>query len=540
MKKVALYCRVSTGNQEKEETIDNQIEELKKSSKEKKWSIIKIYRDTITGSVIERPGLNQLREDAEKGLFDVVFVYDLTRLSRKLGHQIALIEELNKEGIEVEVLGENYENTPEGMLNRNIRGAFAEYERFKISQRFKAGKKRKLKNGQIIGCTPPYGYRYVKKQGDKAAHFEINHKEARVVKEIFKLYLKYQSIAKITFKLKELGYKSRNDKYFYSSTLRKILKREAYIGNWYYGKTTPCKPKYHIKEKRKGILTGRKMNSKEDCIKVKVPRIIDNKTFNSVRNILKENGKTRRFPRKLSLCSGLIRCVKCGKSYGVRRQRVKKKGGNARYFDLYRCSQATGSNPNQPLCKSRSISRNKLDTIVWNFVHGLLRDSGKIKEVVRERQKKMIQEKDFNENAYNSLAKEKKEIKRQRGKLIELFSKDIVLQDELEEKIESLKEKEGRINKQIREVEMELKEIKKDKSNEREIEKLCSIYNNKLNNLTEEQKRITVRHWVEEINILDDGSIFISCKMPKLEKAINTSKSLDDVYYLSTCLTQRD
>ncbi len=180
--KIVLYCRVSTRQQEKEETIETQLEKLREAYRGEK--IIKIYKDVCSGAYLQRPGLNQLREDTKKGLFDIVAIYSLDRLSRKLGHQIALIEEFEKQGVKVEVLGEKYENSPEGILNRNIRGAFSEYERYRITQRMRDGKYRKAESEFVWG-TPCYGYKIVENNGKKC--LEINEQEAKVVRTMFKI-----------------------------------------------------------------------------------------------------------------------------------------------------------------------------------------------------------------------------------------------------------------------------------------------------------------------------------------------------------------
>jgi len=164
MRKIVLYCRVSTHHQEKDETIQTQLAKLRETYKGEE--IVKEYKDVGSGAYLQRPALNQLREEVKKGLFDIIAVYSLDRLSRKLGHQIALIEEFEQNGIEVEVLGENYENNPENILNRNIRGAISEYERFKISQRMRDGKYRKAETEFVWG-TASYGYKIVKKDGKR-------------------------------------------------------------------------------------------------------------------------------------------------------------------------------------------------------------------------------------------------------------------------------------------------------------------------------------------------------------------------------------
>ena len=162
MKKVALYCRVSSARQEKEKTIQTQIAKLKEIYK--KSEIVKEYLDDgYSGADIDRPGLNQLREDAKNGLFNVVALYAFDRLSRKVGHQLVIKEELTKNDIKVEVLGRKLEDTPEGEFGEIVLGAVSQLERERILQRMRDGKMTKAKAGKLIASYPTYGYDYLKK-----------------------------------------------------------------------------------------------------------------------------------------------------------------------------------------------------------------------------------------------------------------------------------------------------------------------------------------------------------------------------------------
>jgi site-specific DNA recombinase len=88
-KRIAFYCRVSTAQQEKEETIE--VQQLKLKEIYQGQNVVKEYSDNgVSGGSLDRPAMNQLREDAKKDLFDVVAVYSLSRLSRKAYHQIKL------------------------------------------------------------------------------------------------------------------------------------------------------------------------------------------------------------------------------------------------------------------------------------------------------------------------------------------------------------------------------------------------------------------------------------------------------------------
>ena len=65
MKPVAIYGRVSTQNQESQETIKNQLMAIEEFLKDKNYTVVKKYLDEgWSGTILERPALDQLRNDA--------------------------------------------------------------------------------------------------------------------------------------------------------------------------------------------------------------------------------------------------------------------------------------------------------------------------------------------------------------------------------------------------------------------------------------------------------------------------------------------
>ena len=514
MRRVALYCRVSTDTQEKEETIENQLRELRKVYE--KDQIIKVYTDTASGSDLDREGLNELRRDAQKKLCDVVGVWDTSRLARDTKLTLILLEEFRQNDIQIEVMGKPLEDSPEGKFLITMLAALDEMEKEKIKRRFMAGKRRLLAEGKLIGCYPPYGYNYVRKDRQKGieTHFEINEEEARIVRKVFQLYLELQSIFLVAKKLAELGIKNRGKglekpKLFHASMVKKMLRNEVYIGNWYYGKTSPCLAKYHIKEERKHKLTGRKINPKSDWVLIKVPPIIDKETFERVQEIMKrrhrERAKESKFP---ILCKGLIRCVECGRRYGARK--------NGRYL-VYRCPQSGEIDFNQPRCRSRSIVVHKLDAIVWDYVSNLIQNKEKVKEKIQFLQRKRDEERISNQRMLEGLKEEKRKMKEKINKLLELYSDEGIPKDDLKAKIEEFRGKEAFLDVQIKEVEDKLKNIEDMEKLEKEVEKLCEMYQNKIRNAPFELKRYIVRKWVKKINVLKDGRIVMKVNLPEWE-----------------------
>jgi site-specific DNA recombinase len=141
MERAVLYARVSGDGQQKEGTIESQVFELKRQIAAAGHVLAKEYIDDgITGTIMERPALEQLRQDAKADLFDRIYFHAADRIAREAAHQRIIIGELLKRGKQLTIGGKQYEETPEGKLMLNLLGLFSEYERDKIMERMTRGR----------------------------------------------------------------------------------------------------------------------------------------------------------------------------------------------------------------------------------------------------------------------------------------------------------------------------------------------------------------------------------------------------------------
>ena len=192
IKFIVVYARVSTSNQEDQKTIDAQLSEVREFAKKNGYIIIKEYTDEgWSGDIIARPSLDQLRHDARNRAWDAVLVYDPDRLGRQLVYQQLVIDELKKIGIETLFVTMPPVNNASDKLLFGVRGLFAEYEKAKITERFRIGKVNRVKNKQVLTTEAPYGYTYILNKGKRGSddyvsgHYEINEREAEIIKNIF-------------------------------------------------------------------------------------------------------------------------------------------------------------------------------------------------------------------------------------------------------------------------------------------------------------------------------------------------------------------
>lgn len=157
--KVAIYCRVST----EEQDADKQEDICKEYCIRQGYEVFKVYKDIISGATTSRTQFNQLLEDMRNNKFNCIMVTKLDRLGRSLQHLLSLFNEFQVRGIHFIATTQNIDTTSSaGRLQMQIMGAFAEFERNIISERTKEGLKRK-REGKRGKDKKPRTRRYFKK-----------------------------------------------------------------------------------------------------------------------------------------------------------------------------------------------------------------------------------------------------------------------------------------------------------------------------------------------------------------------------------------
>src|SRR5579884_4257564 len=190
MLRAAIYVRVSTDKQEDEgESLETQEQRCLLRVVSEKYQIDAerhIYRETFTGTVLDRPVLNQLREAAANGEFDVLIFYAYDRLARKQVLQAVLIEFFSSKNVKLVSVTENFDESAIGQFMRNTAAFAAEYELEKLRERTSRGRTSILNKGLLLGAgEPTYGYVW---RPDKRGYL-INLQEAEIVDLIFDWYV---------------------------------------------------------------------------------------------------------------------------------------------------------------------------------------------------------------------------------------------------------------------------------------------------------------------------------------------------------------
>ena len=119
MQTIAIYARVSSDRQKVEQTIASQTAALEDWAKTQNYRVPPewIFEDEgYSGAILNRPGLEQLRDLAVEGQLEAILIYSPDRLSRKYAYQVLLIEEFSRHGVEVIFLRSPKAETPEDQL----------------------------------------------------------------------------------------------------------------------------------------------------------------------------------------------------------------------------------------------------------------------------------------------------------------------------------------------------------------------------------------------------------------------------------------
>jgi DNA invertase Pin-like site-specific DNA recombinase len=150
-KRATLYVRVSTDRQ----TVENQVAALTRVTEASGWQIVETFNDAgISGAKgrKDRPGLDQMLKDAQRGKFDVVMAWAIDRIGRSLVDLLNTIEGLKACGVDLYLDQQATDTTTlSGKLMLQMTGAFTEFERAMIQARIHAGLNRAVANGKKLG-----------------------------------------------------------------------------------------------------------------------------------------------------------------------------------------------------------------------------------------------------------------------------------------------------------------------------------------------------------------------------------------------------
>ena len=150
-RRAAIYARVSTG----EQTPEPQLLRLRELAGRAGYEVVGEYVETVSGASTARPELDRMMKDAARRRFDVLLVFDVSRLGRSLTQLVGLFEALRALNVDLILDRQGVDtNTPAGRALLGMAAVFAEFERAMIVERTRAGMERARARGAQIGRAP--------------------------------------------------------------------------------------------------------------------------------------------------------------------------------------------------------------------------------------------------------------------------------------------------------------------------------------------------------------------------------------------------
>jgi site-specific DNA recombinase len=348
MTRVCLYTRISTDEENQPTSLHSQHERLEAFCKaQEDWRIVAHHEDRATGTKLDRPGLQAALELARAQRIDLLLVYRVDRLSRKVRQLAQLADELDKIGVILRSATEPFDTgSPAGRMMLQMLAVFAEFEHATIVDRITAGIERRAKEGRWPNGRVPFGYRR-----NDAKELVPDERTAPVVQRIFKLYVSGRNGGAAIARRLAAEQAPAPPRGWQPAVVLRMLANEAYLGRVHWRDQTF--PGLH-------------------------EPLIEEDSFARAQELLRERGED--WSLRASACSefllsGVVRCGRCRRAYvGMS---AKGNGGSYHY---YACSgrQKLG----RRACDGDRLNRDKLEAAVLAQRAELYRDGALIRQAI--------------------------------------------------------------------------------------------------------------------------------------------------------------
>lgn len=394
IKKVAIYCRVSTEEQASEGySIQAQLQTLRNYANLYNWQVSNEYVDEgISGKNIQgRPAMQQLIADVEKGEFKAILVWKISRLSRNMLDTLVMLDKFEENNVKFISYSENFDTgSPIGRLVVQLMASIAEMERNTLSENVKLGMKQRALEGAWNGGIV-FGYDSVEKE------LVINKEEAKVVRLIYELYLSGKGLKAIANHLNKRGYRTKRKKYFSINGVAQILDNPIYNG-----KISWLKVENWDTKRRKG------KNPNPILADGKHQAIITDDVWHLVQARRKSRSFKQRQSNEPFLLSSLLRCPDCGQGMVPSITTYTRKDGTKRKHRYYVCSDF--HNKGSSACRSNGIKAYEAENQVIGRIENFL--------VNKEYFVSTIQS--LNKQSIHSISELKKELKQTEKELMDI------------------------------------------------------------------------------------------------------------------------
>lgn len=492
---IAAYCRVSTEKEDQLNSLEAQKKFFTEYTQRTGDILVRLYADEgISGTKTKnRKEFMRMMADADKRLFDMLVVKDISRFARNTVDLLENVRKLKSLGIETQFLTANMTSFGNSEFVLTIFGALAQEESANTSKRVKFGKKINAEKGRV----PNIVYGYDKTIGDYF-NLEINREEAAVIKQIFKLYTEegYGAL-KIANHLNEQGIRTKRGCTWSQNAICRILDNELYTGKVINGK-----------QEVTDFLTGQRTEKDEtEWMVVERPdlRIIEPEMYEKAKEVRTAKSKAFHFTSEREsnkyLFSTLIKCKECGWSF----RRIVRKYKNT--YVRWVCSGHNGrgadSCPN-----AQKVDEDELIQVLNDYFAEILKNKKNVIRYVTNEFQRVYKAKDENVNYEKELNAQLARLQKTRQKYMDMYTDDLISREELNDKI-------GGRRKEIERLENELKMVSYNLTKGQQLENILNSTFRRIEDITDvrEMSNLQLKRIIQKIEVDKDGNVDIYLRL---------------------------
>lgn len=376
MDNVYMYTRVSTELQSDNFSLPAQRQTIKHYAELMGYKIVREYCDNGKSgkNAINRPQFMQMMEDIENGTDKVkyVIVFKLSRFGRNAADTLFYLQLMQDYGVNLISVNDSINSgIATGKIMISILSAMAELERENILEQTMEGRRQKARCGAWNGGRAGFGYELIN------GELKINEDEARIVRDIFNIYI--SSPLGIPHVAKELNLRYKKEKKRADSTekfsrkfVQDIIENPIYVGQIAYGRRTSAKiegkrNEYHVIQQKDA--------SKIIIAKGQHEAIIDAETWDKAqaKRLAQSGVKEKLDPNHHYIFSTLVKCPGCGGTmYGRPNGKKLKKDGTLYPISYsYVCRSSSGQTGHVCTHKTQYGER-KLEDEIKAIIIGLV------------------------------------------------------------------------------------------------------------------------------------------------------------------------
>jgi site-specific DNA recombinase len=479
-KRVALYLRISTDETNQPYSVENQRTKMRQYAQSQEWEVVAEYEDHISGSRLNRPGLDEALEAAEAGEFDILLVLRLDRFARSIKVLLELIEILDEAGVAFKSATEPIDTVGSvGRMLLQILGALAEFERSVIIDRIKGGNSAKASKGLWVGGQAPYGYSVDK----RTSILQVHPDEAPLVRRVFDLLISGGLGARmIADTLNDDGLRTRKGTLWTPQVILDMLRRDTYAGR--------IKRREEIYEGlHEPLITSAELSRSK--------RLIEERSQHA----------TRRRPSSKFPLSGLTRCDVCGSSIAG-----AIGTGRSRTYRYYTCvrKRKTG----KVGCTSKNISARAAESLIREQVIAVYADTELFKKGTARVHERLSRHETDDKAQRKSLTRELAKVKTSIDRYHAAFEAGTLEPQDMQERVRGLRSRRSDLEASLKKLDKARVQPAPSPPTDTDLAQAAQIVTEAMNDLTTPKAKAFLQAVISNITVDGARGVTITFRLP--------------------------